>query len=134
MNTSLENLVDNLSEINNKDCKKRIEINKIKSGCKLIKLKDNRLIYKCKTCNDISYKLILDSIHKFPNTYRFCNKDLNKFVLSLRKSTYPYEYMDSRERFDKTKVPPKKDFYCNFNLEDITDEVYAHAKKSMEYI
>ena len=42
--------------------------------------------------------------------------------------------MNSWERFDKTKVPLKKDFYCNFNLEDITDEVYAHAKKSKEYI
>ena len=134
MNTSLENLVDNLSEINNKDCKKCIERNKIKSGCKLIELKDNRLIYKCKKCNDISYKPIRDLIDKFPNAYRFRNKDLNKFVLLLRKGTYPYEYMDSWERFDKTKVPPKKDFYCNFNLEDITDEDYAHAKKSMEYI
>ena len=62
MNTSLENLVDNLSEINNKDYKKCIERNKIKSGCKLTKLKDNRLIYKCKKCNDISYKPILDLI------------------------------------------------------------------------
>ena len=38
-------------------------------------------------------------IEKFPNTYQLCNKDLNKFELSLRKRVYPYEYMDSWKRF-----------------------------------
>ena len=56
MNTSLASLVDNLSEINNKDCKKCMERNKIKSECQYIKHKDNRLIYKCKKCDDISNK------------------------------------------------------------------------------
>ena len=30
-------------------------------------------------------------IENFPNTYQFCNKDLNKFMLLLRKGVYPYE-------------------------------------------
>ena len=51
MNPSLANLTHNLSEINNKDCKKCMEINKIKSACEYIDYKDNRLIYKCKKCN-----------------------------------------------------------------------------------
>ena len=42
-------------------------------------------------------------IKKFKNTYSFCNNDttesssserINKFVLSLRKGVYPYEYME----------------------------------------
>ena len=32
---------------------------------------------------------------KFKNTYSFCNNDLNKYILLLRKGVYPYEYMDS---------------------------------------
>ena len=45
--------------------------------------------YKCKECNDKSYKSINGIIKNFPNTYRFCNEDVNKFVLLLRKSVYP---------------------------------------------
>ena len=59
-------------------------------------------------------------IKKFPNTYEFCNGDINKFILLLRKGVYPYEYMDSWEIFNETSLPDKKAFYSNFNLEDIT--------------
>ena len=43
--------------------------------------------------------------------HKFCNGDLNNFVLLLRKG--PYEYMDSWERFDETSLPPKKIFIVN---------------------
>ena len=47
----------------------------------------------------------------------------------LRKGVYPYEYMDSWKKFDAAALPPKKDFYSNLYLEDISDEDYAHAQK-----
>ena len=47
----------------------------------------------------------------------------------LRKGVYPCEYMDSWEKFDETALPPKKDFYSNLNLENISDEDYTHAQK-----
>ena len=54
---------------------------------------------------------------------------INKFVLLLRKCVYPYEYMDSWERFNDTSLPDdEKAFYSKLNLEDITNEDYAHAK------
>ena len=56
MPTSLSRLVDNLSEINNKDCKKCMEREKIISECKFIGFKNNRLNYKCKKCNNKSAK------------------------------------------------------------------------------
>ena len=36
--------------------------------------------------------------------------------------------MDSWEKFDENTLPPKA-FYSNLNLEDISDEDYAHAQK-----
>ena len=51
----------------------------------------------------------IELIEKFPNIYKLCNTDLDKFVLLLRKDVYPYEYMNSWERFNET-LPPKKIF------------------------
>ena len=53
---------------------------------------------------------------------------INLFCL-LRKGVYLYEYMDSWEKFDENTLPPKKAFYSSLNLEDISDEDYAHAQK-----
>ena len=61
---------------------------------------------------------------KFKNIYSFCNSDLNKLILLLRKGVYPYEYMDSLERFNETSLPSKKEFYSNLNMEDIDDIDY----------
>ena len=74
MSESLSSLVDNLSEINKKECKTCIERNNTKSECKFIEFKNNRLNYKCKKCNDKSCKSINRLIKKFPNTHRFCNR------------------------------------------------------------
>ena len=69
---------------------------------------------------------------KFSNIYQFCNGDINKFVLLQRKGVYPYEYIDSWERFNETSLLDKKFFYIGLNLEDITDEDYEYAQKMFE--
>ena len=102
---------------------------KIMSECRLIGLKNNELYYKCKDGNNESYKSINGLNKKFPNTYQFCNEDVNKFVLLLRKVVYPFEYMDSWKKFNETSLPDKKDFYSELNKESITDEDNAHAQK-----
>ena len=40
--------------------------------------------------------------------------------------------MDSWERFNETSLPPKKDFYSELTLENITDKDYNHAQKVFE--
>ena len=40
--------------------------------------------------------------------------------------------MDSWEKYDENALPYKKDFYSSLNLEDISDEDYAHAQKVWE--
>ena len=63
-------------------------------------------------------KTINALIKKFPNTYKFCNNDINKFILLLRKGVYPYEYMDSWEKFNETTLPNKKTYYSKLYLEE----------------
>ena len=80
--------------------------------------------------SEINKKIsLIELSEKFPNTYRFCNRDLNKFSLLLRKGVYPYEYMDSWEKFNETELPDKESFYSELNKEGITDEDYVHAQK-----
>ena len=64
--------------------------------------------------------------------YQFCNNNFNKFVLPLRKGLYPYEYIDSWERFDETLLLDRKVFYSELNNEDISDKDYEHYKKVWE--
>ena len=52
--------------------------------------------------------------------------------LLLRKGVYPYEYMDSWERFAESQLPPKTAFYSKLTDENISEDNYAHALKIWE--
>ena len=108
MPTSLSELVDNMSG--------NFNIIECKSCAKNI---------RCKECK----KSIEGLVKNFPNIYQFCNGHLNKFILLLWKGVYPYEYMDSWEKFEETTLPAKEAFYSKLNLENISDEDYLHAQK-----
>ena len=93
-------------------------------------IKDNQLIFRCFECKkNYNKDFNKELINRFLSTYEFCNEDINKFILLLSKSVYPYEYMDSWERFDETSFPDKEAFYISLNMEDITDVDYRHAKR-----
>ena len=47
----------------------------------------------------------------------------------LQKGVYPYEYMDDWEKCSETSLPEKEDFYNYLNMEHITDDYYANAKR-----
>ena len=50
-------------------------------------IKDNQLIFRCFECKK-NYKKEFNKelIKRFANIYEFCNGDINKFILLLRKS------------------------------------------------
>ena len=50
-------------------------------------------------------------------------------MLSLKKGIYPYEYMDDWDRFNEEILPDKSDLYSSFNMEEISEIDYRHAKK-----
>jgi hypothetical protein len=49
----------------------------------------------------------------------------NKLKLMKQKGLYPYDYMDSFDKFNK-QLPTKEEFYSIMNDEHITDEDYKH--------
>ena len=65
---------------------------------------------------------------RFPNTYRLCNDNIDKFKLLLRKGVYPYEYMDSWDKFDLLVPLDKKHYYSELNDSNISDEDINHVK------
>ena len=125
MSTTLSNLVSNLSEgLHNDRC---IDC---KSCVNYMIIKDEQLIFRCFECKK-NYNKDFDKelINRFLSTYEFCNGDIDKFILLLRKGVYPYKYMDNWEIFNETLLPNKETFYSNLNMENITDTDYMHANK-----
>ena len=50
-----------------------------------------------------------------------------KLDLMARKGVYPYDYMDSFDKFNE-KLPTKEEFYSVLNNEHISDEDYKHTQ------
>ena len=123
MSSSLPSLADNLPEGLHSD--KCIDC---KSCLDDMITKDEQLIFRCFECKK-NYKKDFNKelIKRFANIYEFCNEEINKFILLLRKVVYPYEYMDSWERFNETSLPDKEAFYSSLNMEDFTDVDHKHA-------
>ena len=125
MSNSLSSLVDNLSEgVHSDKC----------VGCKsyldYVTTKDEKIFFRCFECKkNYNKDFNKELIKRFANIYEFCNGDINKFILLLRKAVYPYEYKDSWERFDETALPDKETFYSNLHMEDVTDVDHKHAKR-----
>ena len=74
----------------------------------------------------------LDKLVKGIDEFPIMNKlmpEENKRQLLLKKGIYPYEYMDTFERFSETQLPEKEKFYSSLSGKGITDEDYVHAKQ-----
>ena len=46
----------------------------------------------------------------------------------LKKGIYPYEYMDSMDRFHETELPSIEKFDSSLQTKDISENEYKHAK------
>ena len=55
-----------------------------------------------------------------------------KLELMSQKGVYPYDYVDSFEKFNESQLPIKKDFYSILNNQHIMDEDYHHAQNVWE--
>ena len=86
----------------------------------------------------------------FIDSFQFMSSSLDKLVSNLpkddliytskafkgkrldlmsQKGVYPYDYMDSFEKFNKKELPTKDQFYSILNDQHFTDDEYNHAKE-----
>ena len=86
----------------------------------------------------------------FINSMQFMSSSLDKLVSNLeedkflqmrkewqgdevsiltKKSVYPYEYMNSWEKFDEARLPGRSAFYSSLNEEGVNEENYLRAKE-----
>ena len=52
-----------------------------------------------------------------------------QYGLLTRKGAYPYEYINSWDRFEETQLPAISAFYSNLNISSISEEDYQHAQR-----
>ena len=121
MSTSLSSFADNLSETYSKKCKD------FKSDCEFKGLKNNKISCNCKDCRKKQLKPINRLIEKFPNTYKFCNNNINKFIFLLKKEACPYEYMVFGK--DLTNFKIKRLFTVNYIWKILLMKIIYMPKK-----
>ena len=52
-----------------------------------------------------------------------------QYDLPTRKGVYPYEYVNSWDRFNETQLPLIDAFYSNLNMSLISEDDYQHAQQ-----
>ena len=127
MGSSLEKLVTNITNCGKcKTCKP--------SKCMKININDENKISQhitsiscgeCENCKNKDKDCIDPKYDQLKYTSSmFKNK---KLELMARKGVYPYDYMDSFDKFN-SQLPSKEDFYSILNDKHIKNEEYEHAK------
>ena len=90
-----------------------------------------------------SYQFLSASLDELVNNLKKSNIDNLKhtkthmgdhWLLACQKGVYPYEYMNSFDKFDEKTLPPKTAFYSNLYESEIDDKDYKHAKMVWETV
>ena len=127
MMSSLEKLVTNITKCGKcNTCKpdKCMKLN-INYKNKTLQHKTSLPCNECKNCKNIDEDCINPKYDKLKYTSKMF-KD-KKLDLMARKGVYPYDYMDSFEKFN-SPLPKKEEFFSILNNKHISNEDYEHAK------
>ena len=73
----------------------------------------------------------VDSLFKnlTENDFKYLSQEFSSEQSKLvkQKGMYPYEYMDSLEKFSKDKLPDRSNFFSSLKDECINERYYFHA-------
>ncbi len=83
--------------------------------------------------SELMENLKRNKLHTFPIIDQleiYSAEDVKKKELILRKGVYPYEYVTSIQKLEKTLgIPEKKHFFSSLTNSGISEEDYLHSKK-----
>ncbi|XP_065219712.1 uncharacterized protein LOC135845175 [Planococcus citri] len=94
-----------------------------------------------------SYKFLSEPLSKLAKNLEMCHfKNLKKwfdntvppgndslFNLLTEKLAYPYDYMDSLEKYDEEELPSRGNFYNSLNDEHVDEQEFLRAQKIWEH-
>ena len=93
-----------------------------------IKNKTFKIVFKdsLKFMSSSLETLVNNNLPAFKNLIKYFSS--NQTEILKQKGFYPYEYMDSEEKFNDTKLPPREAFYSRLSGKGITEKDYEHAR------
>ena len=71
-------------------------------------------------------------LEKFSLTVKYFTEkgySIDKIKLLFRKGVFPYDWTNSWDKFDRTELPPRKDFYSLLSQQNISKEDYKHVQE-----
>ena len=99
-----------------------------KNGEEKDKLNELRFIDSFKFMSSSLDSLTKNLVNGGKKLFGFEDYSELQYDLLARKGVYPYEYVNSREQFNKTQLPPIDVLYSNLNMSLISEEDYQHAQ------
>ena len=92
-----------------------------KEGNKHIKEMELRFIDSIKFMSSSLDSLVNNLARGGHQFWGFENYNYRQRELLIRKEMYPYEYMDSWDKFEETSLPRIEKFYSNLNMSGVSD-------------
>ena len=107
----------------------KVEVDKYidKGGKEHIKEMELRFIDSIKFMSSSLDSLVNNLARGGHEFWGFENYNCRQRKLLIRKGIYPYQYMDSWDKFEETSLPRIEKFYSNLNMSGVSDEDYEHA-------
>ena len=123
-----------ISFTKNVEVERKMEIVKDENGGEreeekeVVITKELRFIDSMKFMNSSLDKLVKNlTDDDFKNTDKYF--DGEQLELVKRKGVYPYEWLDSLDKLNDVKLPPKEAFFSKLSGKGVSEEDYEHAHK-----
>ena len=119
MSSSLDKLVENVTKCGKcETCKPDSCIRRnVNDRGRIIQHQTGYPCLECKNCQKVGKS----HVNPVYNNLKYTSEEFkgDKCHLMSKKGVYPYDYMDSSEKFDQIELPDKEHFYSILNDQDI---------------